>query len=231
MQSKLAQYALFQNDSIQSVTLLNTQGYCNENYLIVAKQKKYIARKFLRTDIDREFEYEVQGLAFKEGITAEPIIYDEANAFMLSEFVEGEHRTLLNKDDLKTLAHTLQKLHHIKLDTKPIDIHIENKTDTIIKAFDTIEKYNKEYVLCHNDLNPQNILWFKDVKFIDWEYAGVNDRYFDLACLCVEFGLQGEMRDIFLNAYFEDTNYVKEKIEAYIVVYKVLCEEWFSASI
>lgn len=231
MQHKLAEYALFQDDRLQSVTLLKTQGFCNENYLVVAKQKKYIARKFLRTDIDRKFEYEVQGLAYKEGITAEPLIYDETNGFMLFEFVEGEHRTLLNKDDLKDLAHTLQKLHNIKLDTKPVDIHLENETDDIIKAFETIEKYKKEYVLCHNDLNPQNLLWSKDVKFIDWEYAGMNDRYFDLACVCVEFGLEDEMREIFLNAYFDGVSFVKEKIEAYIVVYKILCEEWFSSSI
>lgn len=231
MQTKLAQYTLFENDSIQSVTLLETQGYCNENYLVVAEQKKYIARKFLRTDIDRKFEYEVQGLAFKEGIAAEAIIYDEANGFMLFEFVEGEHRTLLNKDDLKDLAHTLQKLHGIKVDSNPIGIHIEKETDIITKAFETIEKYNKEYVLCHNDLNPQNILWSKDVKFIDWEYAGVNDRYFDLACVCVEFGLEDEVREIFLNFYFDGVSFVKEKLEAYIVVYRVLCEEWFSSSV
>jgi len=231
MQAKLAQYTLFENDSIQSVTLLETQGYCNENYLVVAEQKKYIARKFLRTDIDRKFEYKVQGLAFKEGITAEAIIYDEANGFMLFEFVEGEHKTLLDKDDLKHLAYTLQKLHNIKLDSKPIKIHIEKKTDDIVKAFETIEKYKKEYVLCHNDLNPQNILWSKDVKFIDWEYAGMNDRYFDLACVCVEFGLEDEMREIFLHVYFDDVSFVKEKLEAYIVVYRVLCEEWFSSSV
>ncbi len=231
MQTKLGQYTLFENDSIQSVTLLETQGYCNENYLVVAEQKKYIARKFLRTDIDRKFEYEVQGLAFKEGIAAEAIIYDEANGFMLFEFVEGEHRTVLSKDDLKDLAHILQKLHDIKLDSDPIGIQIEKETDIIAKAFETIEKYKKEYVLCHNDLNPQNILWSKDVKFIDWEYAGVNDRYFDLASVCVEFGLEDEMREIFLNFYFDGVSFVKEKLEAYIVVYRVLCEEWFSSSV
>lgn len=231
MQTKLGQYTLFENDSIQSVTLLETQGYCNENYLVVAEQKKYIARKFLRTDIDRKFEYEVQGLAFKEGIAAEAIIYDEANGFMLFEFVEGEHRTVLSKDDLKDLAHILQKLHDIKVDSDPIGIQIEKETDIIAKAFETIEKYKKEYVLCHNDLNPQNILWSKDVKFIDWEYAGVNDRYFDLASVCVEFGLEDEMREIFLNFYFDGVSFVKEKLEAYIVVYRVLCEEWFSSSV
>jgi len=169
-------------------------------------------------------------LAFKEGITAEPIIYDEANGFMLFEFLEGEHKTSLDKDDLKHLADTLQKLHNIKLDTNPIAIHIENKTDDIVKAFESIEKYKKEYVLCHNDLNPQNLLWSNNVKFIDWEYAGMNDRYFDLACVCVEFGLDDAMQDLFLNLYFGEGIYFEDKLKAYKVIYKTLCEEWFNNS-
>lgn len=227
MQAKLAQYALFENNSIQSVTLLETQGYCNENYLVISEKKRYIARKLIRIDVDRKYEYKIQGLAFKEGITAEPIIYDEANSFMLFEFVKGEHKTSLNKDDLKHLADTLQKLHNIKLDSNPITLHIENKTMQITEAFESIDTYEKEYVLCHNDLNPQNLLWSKGVKCIDWEYAGINDRYFDLACVCVEFKLENEMQDLFLNFYFSGDKCIVEKLEAYKVIYTALCTEWF----
>jgi thiamine kinase-like enzyme len=67
------------------------------------------------------------------------------------------------------------------------------------------------------------------VKFIDWEYAGVNDRYFDLACVCVEFSLDAQMQGLFLDFYFEDDGYVVEKLEAYKVIYKALCEEWFKS--
>ncbi len=231
MRERLQVHSFFTNKPIEACTRLEHQGYCNENYLVVANQKKYIARKLIRTDIDRKFEYEVQGLAYKEGITAEPLMYDEVNGFMLFEFIEGEHKTSLTKDDLKHLVHTLRRLHHIKVDSKPIDIHIENKTDDIVKAFETIGSYSKEHVLCHNDLNPQNMLWTKDVKLIDWEYAGVNDRYFDLACVCVEFGFSDEIQDLFLQFYFSGKNFSLEKLEAYKVVYSVLCEEWFNSSV
>jgi thiamine kinase-like enzyme len=88
-----------------------------------------------------------------------------------------------------------------------------------------IECYPKEYVLCHNDLNPKNIFFSEDVKFIDWEYAVVNDRYFDVACVCVEFRLEGRMQEVFLKSYFEG-EYSLEKLEAYRVIYKTLCEKW-----
>ena len=64
------------------------------------------------------------------------------------------------------------------------------------------------------------------MKLIDFEYAGVNDRYFDFACVCVEFKLDNHIQEILLDAYFEST-YTPEKLEAYKVIYKALVGEWF----
>ncbi len=222
----LKPHPFFVTKTIVSCTLLENQGYCNENYLVVADGIKYIIRKLLREDIDREFEWKVQNLAYKQDITAEPLFFDKENEFMIFSFLEGEHKNKLNVDNLKLLAITLEKLHSISIDAKPIELHIKTKTDEVLKAFETIDKYPKEYILCHNDLNPKNIFFSNDVKFIDWEYAGVNDRYFDLACVCVEFRLEGKMEELFLDAYFE-SEYNVEKLEAYKVIYRFLCEEWF----
>jgi len=84
---------------------------------------------------------------------------------MVFTFLEGEHKRILDTNALKHLAKTLQKLHSIRIDAKPIEL----ETDTGI-----VECYPKEYLLCHNDLNPQNIFFAKDAKLIDFEYAGIN---------------------------------------------------------
>lgn len=45
-------------------------------------------------------------------------------------------------------------------------------------------------VACHNDLLPANVLFGPDRTWLlDFEYAGMNDRYFDLANLSVNCGL------------------------------------------
>jgi len=211
-------HPFFADKQIDSCVLLEKQGYCNENYLVVVDGVKYIVRKLLRDYIDREFEWKVQHLAYAQGITAELLVFDEEDGFMVFSFLEGEHKHKLEVNELKLLAQTLRKLHSITIDAKLIEL----QTDT-----STVECYRKEYVLCHNDLNPQNIFFSADVQFIDWEYAGVNDRYFDLACICVEFGLEGEMQDVFLRAYFAGKDFSLEKLEAYKIIYKTLCEEWF----
>jgi len=213
----LKAHPFFSDKQIESCMLLENQGYCNQNYLVVADGVKYIVRKLLRDDIDRELEWRVQHLAYAQGITAEPLVFDRENGLMVFAFLEGEHKSKLELNELRLLAQTLRKLHSITIDAKPIVL----QTDT-----SSVDNYPKEYVLCHNDLNPQNIFFSDDVKFIDWEYAGVNDRYFDLACVCVESGLDGEMVEVFLGAYFEGKNYSLEKLEAYKIIYKALCEEW-----
>jgi len=221
MTQQLKAHPFFRDKRIISCTLLKDQGYCNENYLVIADGIKYIVRRLLRDDIDRAFEWQVQQLAFSKGITAEPLLFDRQNGFMVFSFLEGEYKRLLDTNALKHLAKTLQKLHSIRIDAKPIEL----ETDTGIAVC-----YPKEYVLCHNDLNPQNIFFAKDAKLIDFEYGGINDRYFDLASVCVEYKLGAQMQKVFLEAYFE-SEYNLDKLEAYKVIYKAVCDAWFAKSL
>lgn len=222
----LRQHTFFRDKTIDSCVYLEQQGYCNENYVIVSEGKKYIVRKLLRTDIDRNFEYKVQQLAFEQSITAEPLLFDEENGLMVFEFLEGVHKEILEADDVKFLADTLIKLHSIQIEKQPMKINIQNKTNEVLQALESIEHYPKEYVLCHNDLNPKNIFFTNEAKLIDFEYAGVNDIYCDLACVCVEFELSEPLQSVLLDTYFKSA-YTLEKLEAYKVIYKALVKEWF----
>jgi thiamine kinase-like enzyme len=60
-------------------------------------------------------------------------------------------------------------------------------------------------VSCHNDLLTANFV--RDggrVCIVDWEYAGMNDRYFDLGNLSVNNGFDAEHDRAFLELYFEE---------------------------
>jgi hypothetical protein len=53
------------------------------------------------------------------------------------------------------------------------------------------------------------------------------DVYFDLACMSVEFKLSVAEDQKILEYYFESESYFEEKLKAYKMVYKALCEAWF----
>lgn len=58
---------------------------------------------------------------------------------------------------------------------------------------------------CHNDLLPANFIDDGSaVWIIDWEYAGMGDRFFDLGNLAVNCDFNGEQERMLLELYFGD---------------------------
>jgi thiamine kinase-like enzyme len=61
-----------------------------------------------------------------------------------------------------------------------------------------------EPVPCHNDLLAANFIRSpQGVRIVDWEYAGMNDRYFDLGNFAVNNELDEAQEAELLSAYFE----------------------------
>lgn len=55
----------------------------------------------------------------------------------------------------------------------------------------------------------------------------MNDRYFDLASVIVEFDLNQRQKLIFLQTYFTcKEKYEPQKLDLYTKAYKILCELW-----
>lgn len=228
----LSKYPHF-SGPIENFSLLPTQGFCNDNYSFIMDGQKYLLRKFKVQDVDRQFEFTVQNLAYEKEIAAKSILLDEENGLMICDFLEGHHKKVLERNDLENIAGLLKKLHMIQVKKEVLNVEnlIDTKSQVLIEAFDTVKNYQTDYVLCHNDLNPKNILFSDDVKLIDWEFASVNDKYFDLASFCVEFNLDEKEETYFLEAYFIDKKEIqREKLNAYKTIYITLCKQWFDQS-
>jgi thiamine kinase-like enzyme len=56
---------------------------------------------------------------------------------------------------------------------------------------------------CHNDLLNANFIRSADgIRIVDWEYAGMGDRFFDLANFSINHELDDEQNETLLEAYF-----------------------------
>jgi thiamine kinase-like enzyme len=61
----------------------------------------------------------------------------------------------------------------------------------------------QSFVPCHNDfLNANFIDDGERIRIVDWEYAGMGDRFFDLANFSVNHELTPELDRVFLGTYF-----------------------------
>ncbi|RXJ89025.1 choline kinase [Arcobacter sp. CECT 8983] len=243
---QLKQYNIFKNEKLLSLKLLKTQGFCNINYLLKTSKKKYLVRVFKNDDtvnISREFEFKVQKKAFNKGIAAKPIFLDSNKTFMVCEYLKGKHKKSINIQEIKRLAKMIKKIHRIKSNINSYDLkktlnHYKKNLNTkearksisiCKKELKNLKKYKKTLVTTHHDLNPRNILFHKNsIKFIDWEYAGVNDSFFDLATLCFEYKLNKKEQNILLKSYQKTANKIDiQKLHSYIKIYKHICKLWF----
>jgi thiamine kinase-like enzyme len=60
-------------------------------------------------------------------------------------------------------------------------------------------------VTCHGDLAPTNLIYDGDrVRIVDWEYAGMGDRFFDLGNLSVNAGFDEGDDEWLLTSYFNE---------------------------
>ena len=230
LQSTLETCPLFHNDRVVKMVRLSQQGYCNTHYLVKTQKHRYMMRVFGRDDIDRISEYTLQYAAAQRKITAKPYCLNLHEGYMLTQVLSGVHRTKLSRYELHQLAVVLGKLHTIHRRLKKFNLKKAylGKERKIRQALSLIQRLSKEYVVCHQDLNPKNVFFSRHARVIDWEYAGINDRYFDLASVCVEFMLTPQEERFFLNRYFryrKKADY--KKLEAYKVVYRAICDVWF----
>ncbi len=229
MSINLQRYELFKDMSIESFELLSNQGHCNHNYLVIAQNKKYLIREF-KLENDRKSEFNIQKKIAKKKIGASPLLLDEKNGLIIAHYLEGKHQTKLTQQMLKKMAKLLKRLHSIKIRQKRNSFknNFKFKDKKVKKAFVILEKERKQYALGHNDLHPQNILFYnREIKLIDWEYARFSDIYFDLVSIIIEYKLNPKDTQIFLRSYFLKEPINGKKIKAFTIIYKELWRLWF----
>jgi len=224
----LDRYKLFENQKY-TISKLPNQGLCNINYIAKTFSKSYLVREFRLPNIDRNFEFRVQKKAYLKGLAPKPIVLDLEQNIMITEFTKGEHSFTLKKTKLKQLANIIRKLHKIKISTKTHnhkkDFSLKDKKAQ--KILLKLKKYKKELTLNHHDLNPKNIFFGEKVKLIDWEFARLNDKYFDLATISVEFNLKRKDELYFLKLYFHRKKFDIHKLNLYKNLYKELYNVWY----
>jgi thiamine kinase-like enzyme len=236
-------YNIFKKELL-SLEVLETQGFNNISYLLKTSDKSYIVRVFKSDEsvnISREFEFKTQKKAYNLNVAPKPIFLN--SEFMVYEYLKGIHKLELKKSDIKTLAKQIKKLHKIKSKAKTYDLKNDflnykkvlkdKKSKELIKqsekSLKKLKNFKKELVLTHHDLNPKNIIFKKNkIKIIDWEYSGTNDRFFDLAAVCIEFKLNKKEEKLFLENYLEEININHySKLKHFKILYTNLYALWF----
>jgi thiamine kinase-like enzyme len=168
--------------------------------------------------IDRDVEHAATRAAAVLGLAPEVVAFVEPEGYLVTRFVEGSPPPQL---DLAGIASSLRRFH----DGPPIPGRFDSFR--VVEAYaatatmrgiapppafaeakrtaDRIERARAGPTLCpcHNDLLSANFIHDGErLWIVDWEYAGMGDRFFDLANFSINHDLDDDANDRLLRAYF-----------------------------
>ena len=190
-------------------------GITNRNYRVRLGGTDYILRLPGRDTellgIDREAERAATAAAAEIGLGAEYVAFLPDERCLVTRFIDGRPARAdeLRSARLPQVARALRAVHAgppLPVSFSPFRIvedyralalargaAIPAEHELACQVAREVEPLMRgpehDPVPCHNDLLPANFLLERErVRIIDWEYAGMGDRYFDLANLSVNNG-------------------------------------------
>lgn len=149
--------------------------------------------------VDRRIEYENLVRIEPLGINNETIYFNIDNGDKAARYVEGKVLSAIDfHNHLDALAQTLYQLHHHTFAEDIPDYGLVDRL-SLYESYTRgnhprylelkklwIRKYQAEHadkpkVFCHNDAQRSNIVIGNRLYLLDWEYAGMNEFYYDIA--------------------------------------------------
>jgi thiamine kinase-like enzyme len=226
-----------------------SDGPTNASFLVECDGEQYVLRldkpEAVRLGLNRRNEYRVSAAVSRAGLAPPPIYSDPGAGVYLRHYQAGRSwvvEDLVQFTNLERLARLLTKLHSLPAVGETFDplaaarryaaqLDSEESRSILGKAENLVEKINEVSsgtVLCHNDLVCQNILEGEPLMLIDWEYAGLGHRFFDLAVVVQHHSLAPALSRGFLDAYLGYSANAQEmkQLELQCEFYSCLLQLW-----
>lgn len=230
------------NEPIFSIAPLK-DGISNDNYLINRSYVLRVRKEFSDPFYCAENEAIVEDEIKDKNICSQTLYFNKMSGEKLTKYIsDSRYLDIDSSDDAVAVAKKLKLLHGIETKTtrkfamfdrlKEYRKHVPAtalipKEDYIVK---NVKKYERDYLcLCHNDVVRGNLLFTENELFlIDFEYAGLNSAYFDLASFITENNITNdEVIKSFLSAYFgPDHFWDEDKFKAYCQFLDLLWYYW-----
>jgi thiamine kinase-like enzyme len=203
-------------------------GITNRNFKVTVDGDAYVLRVGGKDTellgIDRAIEHGASLVAAELGIGPEVVRFVEPDGWLVTRFVHGRplpREEMRRAENVERAARTLRRLHEGPPIPGRFDSFrvVEAYRETaeahgvrVPKAYESAKELADEIERrrgteperpCHNDLLNANFIDQGDrLRIVDWEYAGMGDRFFDLANFSVNHELDQAENEVLLTAYF-----------------------------
>ena len=203
-------------------------GITNRNFKVTVGGETFVLRiggkDTALLGIDRDAEHAASLVAADLEIGPEVVAFLEPEGYLVTRFVEGSPLPVeeaRRPETLRGIAQTLRRFHDgpalpVRFDSfRVVEAYLATAATRGVAApreyerakqtADEIERVRGRQPErpCHNDLlNANFIADGGAIRIVDWEYAGMGDRFFDLANFSVNHELSDDQNEELLAAYF-----------------------------
>jgi thiamine kinase-like enzyme len=207
-------------------------GITNRNFRVRFGGTEYVVRlpgkDTSLLGIDRKAECSANKQAADLGIAPPVAAFIEDPSCLVTLFIDGRELTadeLREPGRIAEVAAALRAFHDsgLELSTEfdsfqvvedyastatsrgvTLPAELEEARDRARSIRDAVAGHDEHApVPCHDDLLPANFLYDGErVRIVDWEYAGMGDRYFDLGNFAVNNELDEQGEELLLSEYF-----------------------------
>ncbi|AOQ22473.1 phosphotransferase [Mycoplasma capricolum subsp. capripneumoniae] len=138
------------------------------------------------------------------------------------EYVEG-NEPVVDLNNIKAITNQIKQLHNSNLNFPKNNLkqrvqYYRQKMVELNSGIEIIDKYAnliddildkmEHSTPLHNDLFPFNMIETKNkIYFVDWEYATMGDKHFELAYLIETSNMNSECEKVFLDLYNDYDSY------------------------
>ena len=199
-------------------------GITNNSFKVGVDDKFFVLRLPGKNPdlINRKAEKNNQAVAAEAGLTLPFLYFDENTGIKISNF--ENNLIALEPDELKSIEYlskalnTLKGLHQSDITFEQCfdhnkffnEIHKEEEQKEMAKIghylLEQIKEFNQKLVPCHKDIyGPNFVLLDGDMYLIDWEYSGMESKFFDFGDLCLQQNIEENQRkELFSKLELED---------------------------
>lgn len=203
-------------------------GLTNESWLVHGDAGALVVRlsntEEVSLQINRVSEALILETVARAGIGPEVIRCDPARHRLVTRYA-GEtwsEADALEARNIERIARLLRKLHSLSPPQGIQQVDLMAVVDGYLKTLDehgihgamgtpaqqarareiaAMLQQDCDPRLCHNDVHSLNVVDDGEPRLIDWEYAGLGERFFDLASICVYHRYDQQQRALLLGAY------------------------------
>lgn len=184
-------------------------GAVNLVFKLIDGDKCYVV-KYTGEDsfsgINRVHQWALQEQLAKRELAPKPIWISDNGRL----WVESWYPPQVNRDNspVDVLAKALSVIHSQPITGRPLDLtarwehyrqfakldannSLVRKSYALHQVIDKLASDSQDICLCHNDLSLGHVLSTEPFVIVDWEYASMGNRYFDLAA-CVKINCLDE---------------------------------------